>query len=1024
MTKFAPKESNLSKYRRVSEITREESVRLSILFLISLLLIVGYFVKVGSLVQGVDSLMWVTNADYYKGFNWMFSWYERTSLGFARTPTLLEIALGLITNALDPSWAYRVAVLMIVLIANLGSYQYIKHLTGSSNASLVGAFFYVSNPWFFHEITDGHIDILAGVGLFPWLLLVVEKRKLVLTAIVASVFVTAAHPQDVYAFGFLFIAYLIATLRVNRRDVSYFLSVSLFTIGLSMFYVEPFALVNGFGGFSGLTPWTIEDITGFIMPLWLVVLILGSVLFISILVLKYARGLKHSQFFAFAAIFTAFLASSPTLPILDGAYLWMFRNLPFFSIFRVPSRFLMTTTLCTACMIGMLASRTHNLKTTVKMPFWNKKVPKDKTCGAIIVTLLVATFIIGSSNPLKEPLFGNYTPDPEWISNYQWLRTQPSNLGIVYTLPVTSGWINTPYGNTQDYGALSTLFSGKPVVGTPSKTAASYPLLEYLQRSVLDNTTDQWLKLLGSINVEYVTTCGPNIGKQKAFLANQEGFDTNEAIYTYKGTEVYENPYWAPMFKIVPDVNLLVGGYDDLDSLLRLSLNLSSSSLQFLTSQEKVDQSNHSSLIYEDFMDYLMLTIDKGVRIHAYQFGVDYTRDPKNDWIKEDQWKIDGLFVFNGLTLSVSGDHSLVIPFAANEDGEYRVFARVLSGPAGDRGRLTISNVTLLPLWSSHSFKWYDFGQTEVVNGQGSLALSNEGGRNDIDEIVLVKQKDFDNQLANVSEELRSYSGQIALCNKASNVFNASMEPGWTVIEDPFSGEVLHGSGFTELSSPLTVGYSEPNSPLTVPPSTTNSVIVLRAKTGGNIMLQVDNMTVTTSSKKGYNLYTFYLPPLSEGFHYIRLYFMGETNVDYIMISSPSKNGTSIEEALANAESYDRVISVQKVNSAKYVLNVENTKAGSYLVTSISYDGRWRAFIDGVEICPTRMNDVLLSFPLNRTGTFQLLLDFVPQQYVTTGYSVTVATCLLTLALLPVRRLIKMRKRSRNIASRSLLALI
>lgn len=112
MTKFAPKESNLSRYRKVSEITREESVRLSVLFLISLLLIVGYFVKVGSLVQGVDSLMWVTNADYYKGFNWLFSWYDRTSLGFARTPTLLEMALGLATNVLDPSWAYRFVLLL------------------------------------------------------------------------------------------------------------------------------------------------------------------------------------------------------------------------------------------------------------------------------------------------------------------------------------------------------------------------------------------------------------------------------------------------------------------------------------------------------------------------------------------------------------------------------------------------------------------------------------------------------------------------------------------------------------------------------------------------------------------------------------------------------------------------------------------------------------------------------------------------------------------------------------------------
>jgi hypothetical protein len=991
-------QNNLSRIRIVKG---KRSTDLIVIFLASFFLVINYFITSGLLVQGIDSLMWVTHTKYYSDFSRLCTWYDRSSLGFARVPNSMEILLGLSNTIIrDPCWIYRIAILVILYIAGLGTYEFIKHLTNDRTASLIGALFYVLNPWCLTEIAQGHLDILAGLALFPLFLFAFEKKKTILTVTTASFFLTAAHPQAIFAFGLFFIAYLLTSFKWKRKNIVYLFIVFILSGSLSMFYFIPYGFTSGFSEYSGLKPWAIEDISEYILPPWGASSMLISISVFAFFAVKYGREYKHVVFCSASAIFATFLVTSMTFPVLDSVYIWGFKNVPFFSIFRVPTRFLMVAIFCVAYMIGVTTCKAGSCASEVRIPSRNLALPKRKVLRTIIACVVAAILIPGLFL-LPYPFPGNYTPHPTWISHYEWLRSQPGKLWRVYTLPVTSGWISTPYGSTQDYGTLSTLFSDKPVIGVPAKSATSYPFLEYLEYIVKNNVTDQWLKLLGAIDVKYVTS-GPNMNGQAIFLLCQEGIGENTLVYINEDARVNENPFFVPLFNVVLNVSSVAGGYNSILPLLRTSLDFGSWSLHFIHPEEDSSITHSSSLVYENFTDYLMLTLEDGVRIHACQFGVDYTRDPRSDWIKEDCWKIKGKFVFNDFTLSISGEHTRTIPFTAEQNGIYEIFVRALAGSASDRGHLTVGDVTIQPLWSHYSFKWYSFGKIEVTNGQNLLQIRNCGGRNDIDEIIIVKQDVLEDHKERLVDMLRNYEGRIIFCNNAYEIVNVKEKARWNVSTIQFAcdGYVLRSVGNADLSFQM---YT---------PRTGNYSIALRADTRGNIRLQVDNeLSLNASAIGEYRFYNFTSLPLQEGTHSIRLHFDSAADLDNIIVYSTLEGDTKLEDLFPYKTT--RTVDFHQVDPTEYVITVENNTAMSYLVASISYHERWKAYIGEAEISPVRMNSAILGFPLNKTGTFQIRVFFTGQEYVMQGFCITLISCSIIFVALVIRCIKTRHKRSR-----------
>jgi len=186
-------------------------------------------------------------------------------------------------------------------------------------------------------------------------------------------------------------------------------------------------------------------------------------------------------------------------------------------------------------------------------------------------------------------------------------------------------------------------------------------------------------------------------------------------------------------------------------------------------------------------------------------------------------------------------------------------------------------------------------------------------------------------------------------------------------------------------------------------------MIAFIAKTQGSMLFQVDDKTYSNIGSHDYNLSMFSLPSLGEGAHDVRIYFDETAYVDDVVIYSTSINETSSQKIFSNKKN-DRIV-LQKISSTEYILYLTKNEINeSYLIATISYDDRWKAFVGDVEISPIKMNDILLSFPINVTGDLRIRLVFSGQKYVTLGYSITLITCSVIFITSLVRYIRKKRK--------------
>jgi hypothetical protein len=103
---------------------------------------------------------------------------------------------------------------------------------------------------------------------------------------------------------------------------------------------------------------------------------------------------------------------------------------------------------------------------------------------------------------------------------------------------------------------------------------------------------------------------------------------------------------------------------------------------------------------------------------------------------------------------------------------------------------------------------------------------------------------------------------------------------------------------------------------------------------------------------------------------------------------------------------YDRLIdrpvaptvSVSKINAEKYRVQVRGAKAPFVLVQSESFDPLWVARLaDGGEVEPVPMYATINGYPINRTGDFDLVLEYRPQRYFLYGLALSLTTLFLCL---------------------------
>ncbi len=101
-------------------------------------------------------------------------------------------------------------------------------------------------------------------------------------------------------------------------------------------------------------------------------------------------------------------------------------------------------------------------------------------------------------------------------------------------------------------------------------------------------------------------------------------------------------------------------------------------------------------------------------------------------------------------------------------------------------------------------------------------------------------------------------------------------------------------------------------------------------------------------------------------------------------------------------------ISYQLIKPTLYKVEVKNTKEPFVLAFSESYHPSWKAEIDGQELNPIPLYGLINGFQIEKTGNFNLTVEFTLQKYILPSLAVSIvfaagSLCYLILATIKSR---------------------
>jgi len=334
---------------------------------------------------GGDILGWISREYIFgKDFRWLYVW-RPYSFGFPETINSMDFFF-MITNfiCVDAATTIKFFVFALFLTAAFSSYAFAYSYTQQHFAALGAAIVYVFNPWFFSQLTEGHVDIIFSYALVPFIFLLLDKaikktkpKTLLLLAIALSILISGFHPEFIVIYGFFLVLFVIFRLIYEMRLHSYrqvfwnfskkLVFVATVTFLLTIFCTLPMiagsyppyysmrykycieetyglsyqnfydAFTLGFvekGGYDLLivNPSDIS-LPGF--PTTAVLFILFFVAYCTILI----RKDFYTIFFAFSTIISILLSMGPYSPIRD-IITWAWFNVPYFAVFRAMDRWI------------------------------------------------------------------------------------------------------------------------------------------------------------------------------------------------------------------------------------------------------------------------------------------------------------------------------------------------------------------------------------------------------------------------------------------------------------------------------------------------------------------------------------------------------------------------------------------------------------------------------------------------------------------------------------------------------------
>lgn len=800
----------------------------SLFFIVSLSLLMSRnYLFSNSFPTGTDMLGWISRTSMYTANMGSFYIWDIQSFGSVRRFSFETVLTVFNYFIKDPVLTIKITIFFILVFSGFNMYYFTYYFTKRKVASIFAATVYMISQYQIGQLASGHLNIAVAYVVTPLLFITFKNtlesgklKSIILFAALATT-TTIFIRTDVFAYSlpFLFLFLLFVILipfnGIGRKTI---LVNFMKTILLSIPLIILFGASQFLPDFMGVNApylslrFPTEQIKEYSLPLY------GSLLGIAREVgnMGYVGGIWWSShpflsqpqyrlamsflvvisflaifikkerivmFFVIISLISIFFAKGPHPP-LGNIYEWIFSNVPFAGLLRIPNRWLMITYFSYAFLGGITVDYIYHKLKEMKFSTSSLKII-SKSLSKIFLILSFIIISLGSSFVVTHGLQVWDVPEQE-IRPHLWIAEKLGDFKVV-TVPFWQGWmrIGEDKGNDHDIGYESSLYNGKRVIGTGGWDQNSRDFVYYIRGLTLNNRTDKTMPILGTIGVKYLVLQGyyPTSSLPRDmpptfdhdFFMKQDGLIE---VYNFKNATVYENQYWTPHIFASSKSAIVVGGREALTALAEIDeFNFSNWALFFAdqvirengeeTYVKLVNKSDALIFVNSEPLDFAMLMLDNATRIKAAQYAYP-SINSKEHWIGDDSTTKEGMFVLNSKTLSTSGENSVSIPVELKKDGNYEVWTRVSYHK--DRGELRLSIDgkeigSIIPYSSAPTIKWIKVGEVALERGKHSLRLKNKrtvyGIKNEVDEIIIVRSGDVENVLNKTIWLLQNYNGEI-----------------------------------------------------------------------------------------------------------------------------------------------------------------------------------------------------------------------------------------------------------------------
>jgi hypothetical protein len=426
------------------------------------------------------------------------------------------------------------------------------------------------------------------------------------------------------------------------------------------------------------------------------------------------------------------LASGPHGPIRP-LYLLLYHHLPYFSLLRVPNRWLMVSTLGLAMLTALTIAGLRGEEAPGK---WLGRRQNPGTRVAIWVMWLG---LFASAYGLFHGLPTQRLP-ADYREAYTALNSDPADWRIL-TTPYYQAWMQTdgrdasPLVYKADIGETSTFLHGRATLDRGGWDARSSRFARYLSEVVKQGTSRSITKLLGAVGVKYLAL-NPQAaievpGRQNAFFDQQAGLRT----YAHRGkVTIYRNDYALPQAFVTPTSCIVAGGLQVLGDLAEQpSFRFDRIGLRFA---DQIAATGGPNALSDALANSSCLIVAPGgdqalAALLVAEDKKDLSPVAPGSWIRGETSPILDIGSDPSVTVSVPPGRRLRSSLHASQAGQYEIWLAGLRAAGQSRVGLEVDKRDLGSVDFSASagagIRWLSSGPISLTKGNHTVQVTNLG---------------------------------------------------------------------------------------------------------------------------------------------------------------------------------------------------------------------------------------------------------------------------------------------------------